>query len=409
MSESNGIKEISLRELIEILIKKKKEIALITAGFILVAAIFSFAILDPTYEAKMILMTSNLGNGKQDQNVDIARVDDLLNVMTQYPDMNIETYREQLKTPEVLAKTIADLGLEEEYSVESLANKIQLETVNDTQLISVKMEHEDPELAANIINTIGNNFVSFVSQTAKVKASKTFEYVETQMNAEKQNHEKVLLELKDLLSKPRGAKELKLELESSFKQITKFKSTLNELEVKEGGLISAIKASTTGGKGSVTARPNLEGNFNLSFESSEKILEVDLAGTRGRMDSLNTQIKGLQNKIEELQVEYQDKQHKENLIQQKVDISKKTYESFVAKYEELRVAETAKLGELSINIISKAYPSNKPVGPRKMLNIAIATVLGLMVGVFYAFFKSYWDLSGKNKVVVGENNVEKQK
>lgn len=409
MSESNSIDEISLRELIEILIKKKKEIALITAGFILVAAIFSFAILDPTYEAKMILMTSNLGNGKQDQNVDIARVDDLLNVMTQYPDMNIETYREQLKTPEVLAKTIADLGLEEEYSVESLANKIQLETVNDTQLISVKMEHEDPELAANIINTIGNNFVSFVSQTAKVKASKTFEYVETQMNAEKQNHEKVLLELKDLLSKPRGAKELKLELESSFKQITKFKSTLNELEVKEGGLISAIKASTTGGKGSVTARPNLEGNFNLSFESSEKILEVDLAGTRGRMDSLNTQIKGLQNKIEELQVEYQDKQHKENLIQQKVDISKKTYESFVAKYEELRVAETAKLGELSINIISKAYPSNKPVGPRKMLNIAIATVLGLMVGVFYAFFKSYWDLSGKNKVVVGENNVEKQK
>lgn len=405
----HDIDEISLRELIEILIKRKRAIALITAGFILVAAIFSFVILDPTYEAKMILMTSNLGIDRQTQTTtDIAKVDDLLNLMSQYPNMNIETYREQLKTPEVLSKTIEDLGLEDQYNIRSLASSIQLETVQDTQLITVKMENEDPELAANIVNTLGNNFVSFVSQTAQEKAAKTFEYVETQMNSEKENHDKVLLELKELLSKPRGAMELKLELESSFTQITEFKSMLNELEVREGGLISAIEASTTGGKGSVSARPNIEGNLNISFDDSEKILKVDLAETRGRIESLNSQIKDLQDKIEGLQVDYQDKQHEENLIQQKVDISKKTYESFVAKYEELRVAETAKLGELSISIISKAYPPIIPVGPRKMLNIAIATVLGLMVGVFYAFFKAYWDTSSLDKnIVVGENSVKK--
>lgn len=410
MNENNGMDEISLRELIETLIKRKKAIALITAGFILLSAIFSFVVLSPTYEAKMILMTSNLGNGRQDQNVDVARVDDILNVMSQYPDMSIETYREQLKTPEVLDKTIKDLGLEEKYSIEGLANSIQLETVKDTQLITVKMESEDPELAANVVNTIGKNFVSFVSQTAKKKASKTFEYVETQMNAEKENYDKVLLELKELLSEPRGAKELELELNSSFEQITEFKSTLNELKIRKGGLLSAIEESSTGGKGSVTARPSIEGNLNISFENSREILEVDLAETRGRIDSLNTQITDLQKKIEKLQVEYQDKQHEENLIKQRVDISKKTYESFVEKYEELRVAETAKLGELSINIISKAYPSDRPVGPRKMLNIAIGAVLGLMVGVFYAFFREYWETSGENnnKVLVGEYNGEQQ-
>lgn len=395
MGENQNMEEISLRELIETLIKRKKAIALITIGAILIAGIFSFLILDPTYEAKMILMTSNLGNGGEVQNIDSAKVDDILNIMSQYPDMNLETYRQQLKTPEVLAKTIEDLGLEEEYSIEGLAQSIVLETVKDTNLITVKMENKDPELAADIVNTIGKNFVSFVSETARQKADKTFEYVEKQMNLEKENYDKVLLDLKELLSQPRGAKELKLELDSSFEQITLFKSTINELKVNKDGLIKAIEEGSSGGKGSVVGRASFENNLSISFEDSKDILKTNLAETEGRIESINQQIANLQKEIETLQVEYQDKEHEENLIQQKVDISKKTYESFVAKYEELRVAETAKLGELSINIISSAYPSDRPVGPRKILNLAIATVLGLMVGVFYAFFREYWESTGQ--------------
>lgn len=397
MSENQNMEEISLRELIETLIKRKKSIALITAIAIIIAGIYSFIILDPTYEAKMILMTSNLGSEGQSQNVDSARVDDMLNVMTQYPDMNLETYRQQLKTPEVISKTIEDLGLEEKYSIEGLANNIVLETVKDTQLITVKMVNTDPELAANVVNTIGKNFVKFVSNTAKDKADKTFEYVERQMNLEKENYDKVLLELKELLSQPRGAKELGLELDSNFAQITLFKSTLNELEIKKDGLIMAIEEGESGGKGSVITRQNFEENLSISFENSRDILKTVLAETRGRIESIENQIADLQSQIETLQVEYQEKEHKESLIQQKVDISKKTYESFVAKYEELRVAETVKLGELSINIISSAYPSDRPVGPRKMLNLAIATVLGLMLGVFYAFFREYWESTSEEK------------
>ena len=165
MNENGNMEEISLRELIETLIKRKRAIALITALAILMAGIFSFIILDPTYEAKMILMTSNLGNGNGIQSIDNAKVDEMLNIMSQYPNMDLETYRQQLKTPEVLSKTIEDLGLEEKYSIEGLAQNIVLETVKDTQLITVKMVNEDPELAANIVNTIGKNFVKFVSET----------------------------------------------------------------------------------------------------------------------------------------------------------------------------------------------------------------------------------------------------
>lgn len=396
MEQNNMIEEISLRELIEILIKRKSLIAIITIVAVITAGIYSFLILKPTYEAKMVMMTSNLGK-QVNNNIDMTKVDNLLDVMSQYPDMNLETYRQQIKAPEVLKKTIKDLNLEDEYRPSTLADNITLEIVKDTQLITIKMTHTDSEKAATIVNTLGSNFISFVTEKAQERFAKNSEYVNTQMGIEKVKYEESLLELKDILSQPKGAQELGLELDSNFNQITEFKATLNELEVKKDGLIKAIEESSKSStnKGSMIVKPNLGENFNISFDDSNKVMKIDLAETEGRMASIEKQIEDLQNHIEKLQVEFQDKQHNEKIVKQKVDISQKTYESFVNKYEELKVSETAKLGELSINIISSAYPTTRPVGPRKALNLAISLVLGLMVGVFVAFFSEYWKSSSR--------------
>ena len=385
------MEEISLSELIEILIKRKNMISVISAASVLISTIFSFFILKPTYEAKMVMMTSNLGN-QLNTNGDIDKVDSLLNAMSQYPDMSLETYRQQIKAPEVLRKTITDLGLENEYRPSTLADRITLETIKETQLITIKMTHTDSEKAAKIVNTVGQNFISFVTEKAQERFAKNSEYVKTQMETEKAKYEEALLELKEILSQPRGAKELGLELDSSFEQITEFKATLNELEVKRDGLIKAIEESekSSNNKGSMVVKPNLGDSFNISFDDSNKVMKIDLAETEGRISSIKNQIEDLQKHIEKLQVEYQDKQYEEKVVKQKVDIAQKTYESFSGKYEELKVSETAKLGELSINIISSAYPTTRPVGPRKALNLAISLVLGLMIGVFVAFFIEYW-------------------
>lgn len=408
MEQNNISEEISLRELIEILIKRKRIIATITVVSLLMATVFSFFMLKPTYEVKTILMTSNLGN-QLNTDVDMDKVDGLLKVMSQYPDMNLETYRQQIKAPEVLKKTIKDLHLEDEYKPSTLADQITLETIKDTQLITIKMTHTDSEKAATIVNTLGNNFISFVTEKAQERLAKNSEYVKNQMEAEKIKYEESLIELKDILSQPRGAKELELELNSSYDQITEFKSTLNELEVKRHGLVKAIEENNKfpNNKGSMIIKPNLGENFNISFDDSTKVMKIDLAETEGRIASIKEQIEDLQKDIEKLQVEYQDKQYEEKIIKQKVDISQKTYESFVGKYEELKVSETAKLGELSINIISSAYPTTRPVGPRKALNLAISLVLGLMIGVFTAFFVEYWQsTSNETKPNVRKSIIE---
>ncbi|MDR7869637.1 MAG: Wzz/FepE/Etk N-terminal domain-containing protein [Tissierellaceae bacterium] len=400
------MEEIELRELIEILIERKKTIAVITLVSILIATMFSFVILKPTYEAKMVLITAELTNNAN-TNLDPNNVDDMLNMLSQMPNMTLETYRQQILSPEVLSKTIKDLGLEEDYTIGGLGRSIVLETVDKTNMITIKMENSDPEKAATIVNTLGENFIAFVTEKAEERSMNALEYVESQLDVEKAKYEESLLELKELLSEPRGAQELELELNSSYDQITQYKSNLSDLEIKKDGLVKAIEESKnySSNRGSVTSRPNFGGNLDITFDDSNKVLAVDLAETEGVIESTKEQIANLQSHIEEIQVEYQDKKYQEDVIRQKVNISKNTYETFVSKYEELKVAETAKVGELSINVVSHAYPPTTPVGPRKALNLAISMVLGLMIGVFVAFFNAYWESSGKDKELIGGENI----
>jgi len=95
-------------------------------------------------------------------------------------------------------KTITDLNLEKEYTVESLADKINLETIKDTKLIKIKMESKDPEKAANIVNKVGENFILVATDKEKERITKTSEYINSQMQIEKTKYDEYLLEQEEL-------------------------------------------------------------------------------------------------------------------------------------------------------------------------------------------------------------------
>lgn len=403
MEQNNVMEEISLRELIEILIKRKKMIAIVTSIAMITSLVFSFLILKPTYEAKMIVMASNASENLEVNSMkDIGNVENMLNAISKYPSMNIETYKQQVKTPEVIGKTIKELGLEEEYSIESLSDDIILETTKDTQLINIKMINTNPEKAAAIVNKVGENFISVVSDSMRKRSTASSEYVKTQMEVEKEIYDKALLEQKELLSQPRGASEVGLELNVKLEQITEYKSKLNDLHIRQNALEASIEVAektSSRGNGIIINRES----GNLLIDDSTKTLKIELADTKASLDSIKESIERLQKEIEELQIELQEKKHKESIVAQKVEVAQKTYEAFIKKYEELRVAESSMIGEASITVISKAFSPTRPVGPRKALNLAIATVLGLMVGVFIAFFLEYWqstDTKNRNDAVL---------
>ncbi|NLM44839.1 MAG: capsular biosynthesis protein, partial [Clostridiales bacterium] len=66
---------------------------------------------------------------------------------------------------------------------------------------------------------------------------------------------------------------------------------------------------------------------------------------------------------------------------------------------EARITTSSKIGDANIMIVSPAIVPDIPVAPKKALNMAVAMVLGLMMGVFVVFFMDYWKNSADPKTI----------
>ena len=83
--------EINLRELIEILLKGWKFIAIFTVACILVAGIFNFYIAKPSYEAKTVLMASYATDKISSSISNSEDVEGILDTISMYPAVTLKT------------------------------------------------------------------------------------------------------------------------------------------------------------------------------------------------------------------------------------------------------------------------------------------------------------------------------
>lgn len=400
------MEEISLRELIEILIKRKKIIILITILSVLVTGIFNFFVLKPQYEAKITIATfdleEQLASLQESDNEVVRRI---LNVISQYPKMNIEAYKLQVKSTGVMERTIKQLKLEKEYTVESLASALNIDANDQTGQMTIKLQHINPKKAAEIVNKVGDEFKKEVESSVKERLSKISDSIKKQMDMEKEKYEKAIEEQKTLFSKQEDANELQQELEAKLEQITNYKIQLNDLEIKRDALESQIKIAEKDPNisNSLILRQgsSIDGTLNLVIDDTEKSLKIELAGVKASINSITNKITEMQKDIDSLQVELQDKMYEQTLVEQKVIDSQNTYHALMEKYEELKMLESSNIGEANITIMSNAHPPTIPISPRKALNMAISLVLGLMIGVFVVFFQEYWESTGKQMNIKG--------
>ncbi|MGF7057739.1 GumC family protein [Brassicibacter mesophilus] len=419
--------EISLRELIETLINGWKLIAVITAISLLVSGVFSFFIMDPTYEAKSILMASFATDKLTSMQQNGESIEGMLDSISAYPIMTIQTYKEQIKNPKILQQVIDELKLGEKgITRNGLRNIIQLETIKDTNLIEVKVTHSDPKLASDIANTVAKKFTAFITELSRQQASKSSQFLKGQLEVEKKKLDDASLELKKQLEQPRGANELREEFNSKLQLLTGYKTQLVEKEVELNKLKAGLEAAEAELKNtpqilvtykSVAEDPLLgqivsEKNDSSATETAKltmkneevnetyltltsKVSEykIGVSEASKELEMIRSKIDLTQKELETIQSDLVEKEHQLALVQRKVDLATETYNAFLNKYEETRIAESTEIGDSTINLVSQAPIPEVPVGPRKMLNLAIAGVLGAMVGVFIAFFRAYWQKS----------------
>ncbi|WP_243388206.1 YveK family protein [Bacillus kexueae] len=147
---------ISLKELFATLRKRLALIVMITALATMTSGIISYFFITPIYQSStQILVNQAKGDQATFQYNEIQTNLQLIN-----------TYNVIIKSPAILDKVIDRMNIDE--SVESLNEKITVNSEKDSQVVNISVQDEDPERAAQIANTIATVFQSEIKQIMNV-------------------------------------------------------------------------------------------------------------------------------------------------------------------------------------------------------------------------------------------------
>lgn len=137
---------ISLKELFATLRKRLALIVMITALATMTSGIISYFFITPIYQSStQILVNQAKGDQATFQYNEIQTNLQLIN-----------TYNVIIKSPAILDKVIDRMNIDE--SVESLNEKITVNSEKDSQVVNISVQDEDPERAAQIANHNRNGF-----------------------------------------------------------------------------------------------------------------------------------------------------------------------------------------------------------------------------------------------------------
>jgi len=116
---------------------------------------------------------------------------------------------------------------------------------------------------------------------------------------------------------------------------------------------------------------------------------ADLVGTlEAKSATIEERLAEVEPRILDLQAELQTIQTEGERLQRAQTLARETYMTLSRKLEEARIAAQEENGVLQVG--SRAAVPEKPAGPSKRMNTALAGAVGLMVGVFGVFAWDWW-------------------
>ncbi|GBF33841.1 tyrosine-protein kinase Wzc [Desulfocucumis palustris] len=155
---------IDLRALINVVKKRFWIIALLTVAAVTVSGLFSYFFITPVYMARTVLLVTQAAEKPQatSQKDD---VNSILNNAYRIPVLTMNTYVGQVRSEALMQRVINKLHLDQlGYTPRYLAGQINATAAKDSYLIEVTVSNGDPILAANIANTLSQEFMAQISE-----------------------------------------------------------------------------------------------------------------------------------------------------------------------------------------------------------------------------------------------------
>lgn len=137
---------ITLQEIIKILRKRLLLIISLTLVAVGVAAVISFYILTPVYEAQTQILVNQNSNSQEVYSWQSTETDLQL----------INTYNVIIKSPAILNKVIEELELD--LTPEQLTEKVTVTNESDSKVVNIIVEDKQPKQSVEIANTIADVF-----------------------------------------------------------------------------------------------------------------------------------------------------------------------------------------------------------------------------------------------------------
>lgn len=398
--------EIDLRAYVLVLLKYWKWIVGIVVAAAIVALLVSF-LLPPTYEATALVVITK---PRYVMRFD-PRIEPLNNIQPIY-----KAYPELATSDEVLHELLARLNPRPEKleTLQDLRGIVGAKSGADPSVIRLTVRHRDPEAAAHIVNLWAEIFVRRANEIYGTEARSQLQFYQQQLErarAELNSAEKALVEFQ---ARNRGSvlqnqldsyRQMQADYLAAQRQILYIVQDIRGLREQLSrqpadrpatladqltALFLQIKAFNAQASApiqlqvdSVAALSEKSLPEQIAFlDDLVRVLEAKSAEIETRLAELEPQILALQAELQEIRTE-------EDRLTRARDVARETYMTLARKVEEARIAaEDVSTGE--IRLASQAAVPEKPVGPRKLLNTAVAGVLGLMLAVFGAFVVEWW-------------------
>lgn len=432
---------LDIRDIIKTLRKRCKLILRIFVAFVILAAVLSF-IWPPTYEAETNLRV------KQPQGLADSLLSSLPTGNASATKQLMSTYAEILKSrtvvQEVIDKTQSDK--EEIPDYDDVLKRITTQSVKDTEILKVKVTAGTPEEAQLVANTLVNTFNARLSFLTRSEQTVVRQFIGERLQESKADVEKAEEELQKYKTEQKIT-----DPDVETKALVDALATINKLAAEntvtmaaaQGRLVSTRQQLGAEKEGFIADNPLIQqyktklAELEVSLvELSEKYTEQHpqvkatraaigetqdkLAAEVGRVitadaPSMNPVHQGLlQSKLmAEAQIAASTAQQaaiavivqqgqsdlgklpvKEQglaKVMRDAAVAREIYVMLAKRHEEARISEV--MQPTDVQVIDVATLPEEPVKPKKALNIVIAAILGLFVGVGAAFIVEYMNKS----------------
>ena len=408
--------EITLRDLINIIFKRKMLICIVTAVALFISGIYSFFIMEPEYSAS----TTLLANPIENKQIDLASgITEMIDSLAIYPNMTIDTYKEQVINSTILTDVINEFNLTDSKGKKVqwriLADKVSADVIKNTNLLKITVKNKDPEMAVKIANSVSDKFIKYISDNTRKFGEQAKSIIEESLNEEKMKLEEESKKLQEYLANSQNIEQIRLEIQSLNGKINTYNMQLVDVEKQINTDSEALSVLLNGQKklGNVNLdnENNVKLNIGLDDSNSSQEMEIEINSSNDLKNSLiiikTTEIEtrliqnlaektSLEEKIKELEVRLKDmrtllaeEEYKYNTVQRNYNLVEQTYNAYLDRHKKAVLAATSDVGESSIIVSEQATIPIEPSNHGKFFYLAVGTFLGLMIGITIALILGY--------------------